>query len=111
MRFLRRLSRCYIAGFLPECVMLCRGVVENALVEKFNRKNIPLPATSQGQSSMRSRIEAARRFNWLSDRASEHAWLIWKRGSKAAHEDPEATQNVLETIQFSMEILSELYER
>jgi hypothetical protein len=102
MRFLRRLSRCYIAGFLPECVMLCRAVAENALIEKFDRKSLPLPATPQGQSSMRSRLDAAVRFNLLSQRAADDLWVVWKRGSKAAHEDPEATQDVLGTIHLSM---------
>lgn len=97
MRFLRRLSRCYIAGFLPECAMLCRAVVENALTEKFDRKGLPLPATPEGRSSMRSRLDAAVRFRLLSAEAADNLWIVWKRGSKAAHEDPEATQNVLDT--------------
>jgi hypothetical protein len=109
VKFLRRLSRCYIAGFWPECVMLCRGVVENALVEKFQRKNLSLPATPEGRSSMRSRIDAAVRFGLLSKVAADDFWIVWKRGSKAAHEDPEATQDVLDTIQRSMAVLKSLY--
>ena len=109
MRFLRRLSRCYIAGFLPECVMLCRAVVENALVEKFDRKGLPLPSTPEGRSSMRSRLDAAVRFRLLSARAADDLWIVWKRGSKAAHEDPGATQDVLDTIRISMAVLKELY--
>lgn len=27
LRYLRRLTRCYVAGFYPECVILCRGGV------------------------------------------------------------------------------------
>lgn len=109
MRFLRRLSRCYIAGFLPECVMLCRAVVENALVEKFDRKGLPLPATPEGRSSMRSRLDAAVQFRLLSVSAADDLWIVWKRGSKAAHEDPEATHDVLETIRISVAVLKELY--
>ena len=109
MRFLRRVSRCYIAGFRPECVMLCRAVVENALVEKFRRKKLPLPATAEGQSSMRSRIDAAVRFGFISKIAADDLWSIWKLGSKAAHEDPDATEDVLATIKRSMAVLASLY--
>lgn len=110
MRFLRRLSRCYIAGFFPECVILCRGVLENALVDRYRHSNIPLPATEEGISSMKARIETAKTFGWLSPRAAEDARLIWKRGSKAAHEDPLATKDVLSTVQMTMNVLLELYE-
>src|SRR5690606_20473403 len=103
------LSRCYIAGFLPECVMLCRAVVENAFVQKFADKELPLPATESGETPMRVRIEAARRFKFLSPARANDAWIVWKRGSKAAHEDPGATTDVLDTIRMTMGVLSELY--
>jgi hypothetical protein len=109
LRFLRRLSRCYIAGFLPECVMLCRAVVENSLTDRYARKGLPLPATSEGQSSMRARLNTAVRFKLISQGAADDLWVIWKRGSKAAHEDPTATQDVLGTIQLAMSVLKELY--
>jgi hypothetical protein len=110
-RFLRRLARCYIVGLMPECVMLCRAVLENAIKEKFDRKGIPLPATLAGKSEVRTRIEWARKTKWLSDSASEQAWVVWKRGSKAVHDDPEATAEVLDTIRLTMAVLRELYEQ
>lgn len=58
---------------------------------------------------MRSRIEAAVWFRLLSAEAADDLWTIWKRGSKAAHEDPEATQDVLDTIRISMSVLNALY--
>jgi hypothetical protein len=109
MRFLRRLSRCYIAGFSAECVMLCRAVIENALSEKFTRSNLPFPATETGQSSMRLRVDAAVRFQLLSRTAADQYWVVWKRGSKAVHEDPEATKDVLGTVQLAMRVLEDLY--
>jgi len=109
MRYTRRLSRCYIAGFGPECVMLCRAVLENALKEKYRRKEIPFPATPKGGSPMRGRIDSAARFRWLSADAAGDAWVIWKRGSKAVHEDPTATTDVLGTIGMTMGVIGELY--
>lgn len=96
--FLRRLSRCYIAGFLPEAVMLCRSVLENAVKERVGTKH-----------PMRVRIAAARRLGTLSAQGSEAAMLIWKRGNAAVHEDPNATHDVTETIRLTTEVLGELY--
>jgi len=108
-RYLRRLARCYVVGFFPECVMLCRSVLENGIKEKFDQKKIPLPATAQGRSVMSVNIEAARQFKWLSDPSAKQAMVIWRRGSKAVHEDPEATSEVWDTIRSTMQILNELY--
>lgn len=96
--FLRRLSRCYIAGFLPECVMLCRSVLENAVKECIGTKH-----------PMRNRIATARQRGMLSSQASEAAMLIWKRGNAAVHEDPEATYDVIEIIVLTSKVLTELY--
>lgn len=109
MRFLRRLTRCYIAGFFPECVILCRGVLENALIDAFASKGIPLPATKEGDSSMQTRINSACRLSLLSQQGGSAARLIWSRGNAAVHKDPEATQAVLETISLTAEVLNELY--
>ncbi|MFL5385640.1 MAG: DUF4145 domain-containing protein [Longimicrobiaceae bacterium] len=96
--FLRRLSRCYVAGFLPEAVMLCRSVLENAVKERVGTKH-----------TMRERIATARQLGKLSSQASEAAMLIWTRGNAAVHEDSEATHDVTETIRLTTEVLSELY--
>jgi hypothetical protein len=89
--------------------MLCRAVTENAVLEKYARKKLPLPATPEGKSNMRSRLDAAVRFGLISESRAEDAWLIWKRGNKAAHEDPEATRDVLGTIKTTMSVLQDLY--
>jgi hypothetical protein len=36
--FLARLGRCYMAGFLPECVILCRATLENPVKERVDYK-------------------------------------------------------------------------
>lgn len=109
LRYLRRVSRCYIAGFGPECVLLCRGAIENAVKDTFSRKKIPLPATREGQSTMKSRLAAAVRLGMMSQQAADNAQVVWTRGNKAAHDDPEATRDVLGTITLSMHVLAELY--
>jgi hypothetical protein len=110
-RFLGRLGRCYIAGLFPECVILCRAVLENAVRETFDRNGVPLPATERGHASMKTRLTAARLFGWISDGGFEAAQMIWLRGNKAIHDDPEATSDVLGTIRDTMGVVGELYPR
>lgn len=97
-RYLRRLSRCYIVGLLPECVMLCRAVLENAVAEVFDRHQEPFPVDDRGRPTMEARLERARKLGWLSDRTKRFAQDVWARGNKAVQSDPQATQDVLATI-------------
>jgi hypothetical protein len=108
-RYLRRLGRCYVAGFFPECVILCRAAIENGIKHAFDRKHVPLPANDSGASAMRTRLNAAAMFGWMSSRAKQYAETVWYRGSKAVHEDPSATADALETIAMTMAVLNELY--
>jgi len=109
LRFLRRVTRCYVAGFYPETVILCRAVLENALAEKYEREKRPFPTVPSGKSEMSARLEKAEALGWLSRRARNGAWTVWKRGSKTVHEDPTVTAAALETIQMTMALLAELY--
>lgn len=109
MEYMRRLSRCYIAGLGPECVIICRGVLENAIRDRFRRAKVPLPATPEGRSSMRVRIDAAHRLGFLSTAGKSSATVVWTRGSKAAHEDVNVTKDILGTVRMTMSVLRELY--
>ncbi len=108
-RFLRRVARCYMSGLGNECVVVCRAVVENALTDKFEQNGIPLPATNQGKSPMRTRLDAATKMGWLSQKSRNDAWTVWVRGNKAVHDDPEAVNQDLDTIRLTMGVLDELY--
>lgn len=103
MRFVRRLSRSYIAGFFPETIILCRGVLENGVKDVFNRKNVSLP------SEMRLRLEWAERAKWIAPHTRNKAWTVWQRGNTAVHKDPEAVGDALGTIEMTVAALEELY--
>lgn len=109
LRFLKRVTRCYVVGFSPECVIVCRAVLESALRDTFDRKDIPLPAPSGTKSHMRGWLDAAVMFRWLTPVGRDHAWEVWVRGNKAVHDDPHVTDHVLETIGYTMETLEQLY--
>jgi hypothetical protein len=110
LKYVRRLTRCYIAGFYPECVILCRGVMENAVKQQFGRKDVDIPATEDGKSTMRTILDAAKMFGWLTPQAHDDAWTIWTRGNKAVHEDIEVTEDVFGTIMMTINVLKELYD-
>jgi hypothetical protein len=108
-RFLGRVARCYIAGFTNECIVVCRAVLENALTERFDAAGVPMPGTESGKSPMKVRIDAATLLKWLSPNRGKDAWLIWTRGNKAVHDDPEVVSQSLDTIRMTMGVLEELY--
>lgn len=109
MKFLRRVSRCYVAGFYAETIILCRGAVENALKERYEREQKPLPSAPEGGSVMRARLKKAEDCFGVSRRVTTEAWVVWKRGSKTAHEDPDVCRDALDTIDKTKFVLRELY--
>jgi hypothetical protein len=110
LRFLNRLGRCYIAGFFPESVVMCRAVLENAVLERFEREGKPLPVPAPGKSEMRARLARAEDHGWLTRKQRTEAWSIWERESKAAHHDPAVTTAVLDNIRTTVELLAILYQ-
>ena len=111
MRFMRRLSRCYVGGFLPECVMLCRAVLENAVDEVIQSKGVDVPPGRTGKISMNDKVSALGRREMISHDGQANAITVWKRGSKAIHNDPHVTVRVFETVRMTLSLLSELYDR
>lgn len=110
LRFLRRVSRCYILGLAPECIVMCRAGFENALNARYQMERIPYPSDSKGRQTMRARVEGAIKRGWLEKEAGRRALqLAWGRGSKAAHEDPEAVGAPLEAIQATMRAVELLH--
>jgi hypothetical protein len=102
-KYLARLSRCYLAGYDAECVMLCRAVLENAVNERFQRSGTTAP------ESMRQRLDKAVTSGWMSDKERGDAWTVWIRGNKVIHSDPELVRDVLGTIELTLAIAGTLY--
>lgn len=107
-RFMNRLSRCYIFGFFPESVILCRSVLESAVRELFVRRNVDIESET-GRADMRSRLRFATMAKWLSKQAEKEAWEVWQRGNVAIHNDPEAVKDVFGTIAATLRVLNEIY--
>lgn len=103
LQYLRRLSRCYIAGFDSEAVVMCRAILENALSDVFQRRRL------EPDAKMRVRLDQAQELQWISAAARRKAWTVWTRGNTAVHHDPEAVGDALSTIEMTLSVLQELY--
>jgi hypothetical protein len=108
LNYVRRLTRCYVAGFSPECVMVCGSVVEQEIQAVFKRRRIPFPATAAGRSEMKSRIAAAHRFRWLSAEGKRAAEEVWLRRCRTTHQEPELVKQARETVTMTVAVLHEL---
>lgn len=108
-KFLQRVSRCYVVGFIPECIIVCRAVLENAVTETFDRHGIPLPRDESNRSDMNVRLDAAKKFGWIDDDARKDARDVWTRGNQNVHRDPDAAKDAADTIAKVMRVLDQLY--
>lgn len=101
LRFLSRVSRCFIAGFEPETVVMCRAVLENAVKTAATKHNV-------GDARMKERLRALHDLGILSEQGRAAAWTVWTRGNTAVHQDPTVTTAVFETIELTATVLAEL---
>lgn len=108
-RFLERVTRCYLLDFIPECLVMCRGALENAINARYALEGIEFPRDPQRRQTMRVRLVEAEARKWLPASAAHalHA-EVWMRGSKAAHGDPAAVGNALGAIKLTMTALETL---
>lgn len=101
-KYLRRLSRCYIAGFDAEAIMICRAVLENTVSETCARHSVHEDLT------MRQKLRMARSRRWISASDEEDALTVWMRGNKAIHDDPDVVRDVLGTITLTLRVANAL---
>lgn len=109
-------SRCYVFGFVPECVMGCRSAMEAAFRQKISEKHCE--AAEQRRQhfgyDLAAKIEAA--FdprNSLLDRQRqkdvyEAATRVRLRGKKAVHEQVDLTKDALGTIRDTLRAIDGL---
>ena len=102
VRFVRRLTRCFVLGLHPECVVLCRAILETALKAGYRTRGAGAPG------GLAQKISKAEAEGWLSTDARRAATTVRVRGNKAVHDDPTATEDVLGTIQLTVQVLREL---
>jgi hypothetical protein len=75
--------------------------VENSVKRKLDAEGVPVDS----ESSFKRKVEIANRFNLLSHKEAADARIVWDRGNKAGHYDPEVTKDVIGTIRMTMSVL------
>lgn len=109
-QFLARLGRCYIWGFEPECVMLCRSVIDNAFIEAVDDAMCERHPRKNGRAgfTLADRIRVAFEETIIDSRTRDIADQIRLRGNHAVHNQPDVTKDVLGTMRDTLRVLQSL---
>jgi len=110
--FLGRLSRCYIWGFDPECIILCRAVIDTVFQDRVAyeicKKHCREPL--RGGFSLNDRIYAALKEGIIDEDIEKKARTVKKRGNQAVHRQPSVT-NVWGIICDTVAILERITQK
>lgn len=110
LRFLRRVSRCFIWGFDPECVILCRGAIDTAFATVITDQicdNHGLKKAGFGHT-LTNRIKAALLEGMIDEGTKNAAFRVNSPATEAAHRDPTKTASVLNVIKDTRDVLQRL---
>jgi hypothetical protein len=112
-QFLNRLSRCYIWGFDPECVILCRAVIDTAFNDRIPidicEKHFGKPRRNY-DFGLNDRIQAALNEKIIDEEIAKKARTIKYRGDKAVHYQPDVTRDVWGTICDTVSVLERIIQ-
>jgi hypothetical protein len=110
LNYMRRVSACFIWGFDPECIILCRSALDTAFRDKVSDEICEqvFGAAEERDFGLLARIKAAHTRGMISDGARDTAWRVKDRGDKAVHYDPDATKDVLGTVRDTVKVLKSL---
>lgn len=92
-QFLGRLSRCYIWGFDPECIILCRAVIDTAFKAcvTYEICKDHCGKRDRGSFSLKERIDAALKEGIIDEDIAKKAGTVRERGNQAVHRQPSIT--------------------
>lgn len=111
LRFLKRISRCYIWGFDTECVILCGGALENALRDSVTdeaAENAKIRHKGPRGFTLVDRIETALGVG-VFDRPAYHAAnRANKQAIEARHNNPEPITDTFSTIRDTLAVIEAL---
>ena len=114
--FLSRLSRCFTWGFDPECIMLCRAVIDTAFRDNIADEVCEKYLKHFGKNNrydftLSNRIQAARKEEIIDEDIKKKALRIKRRGDKAVHDQPGITKDVWGTICDTISVLERVTEK
>jgi len=110
-QFLGRLSRCFIWGFEPECVILCRAVIDTAFKDRITpeicEKHFGKPRHKY-DFSLSDRIQVALNEEIIDEDIAKKARTVKTRGDTAVHKQPNITKDVWGTICDTVAVLKRI---
>ena len=113
---LRRVSRCYVYGFDPECAVMCRSALDAEFEAEITDE---MCAAVLGESrrprragvrlfDLCDRIAVAKKLGRISPRSGELADGIRQAGNEVVHEGPRGCDDAFGTIADTMDVIGEL---
>jgi len=108
--FLKRVARCYLFGFDPECLLMCRSAMDAELLSEVSGDECISVLGQRPSFNLYDRIEVARQLHRLSFELAQEAHSIRLLGNKAVHGDPDVAKgvDVLEIIGSTLRIIRAL---
>lgn len=109
--FLARLSRCYIWGFDPECVILCRAVIDTGFYDFVpddiceKHRQFQIDTKGEHYYTLANRVKASFQEGIIDKEIKQKAFTIKERGDKAVHRQPGITKDVWGTIRDTVAVL------
>jgi hypothetical protein len=116
IEFLALVSRCFVYGFVPECVAMCRSAMELAFKEKVSDEHCERANQKRikNEFDLHARIQAAfdPRNKMLTRQQNEDVYqaadrVKW-RGNKVVHEQTDVTKDALGTIKLVLRVIDAL---
>lgn len=110
LRFLRRVSRCFVWGFDAECVILCRGVIDTAFADAVTDAVCDKHRLEKARfgHTLANRIKAACLEGIIDEDTKKRAFRVNTPATKAAHNNPEEAVDVLEILKDTTAVIQRL---
>lgn len=111
LRYIRRVSRCFILGLDTECAILCRAAIDSAVgkaVPDSYCLSLRMDPKADGRFTLSQRIWAAKEHRLLDDRGVAAARRVNKVGTEAVHKDPDLVKGVFSVIQDMLVVVKQL---
>ena len=99
LNYLRRVLRCYIWGLKPECIILCRSVVEVAIDEKIpDRMCAKFCDPNKPNYTLADKLKTIEKSGLFDKEFMRILNEIRLRGNKCVHGDMDAVKDVKGTV-------------
>lgn len=111
LRFLKRISRCFVFGLDSECVILCRGAIDTAFMHAVHDSSMRALNIQPGAAygfTLAQRIRAARQTGLIDEDDFRAAGRVNGTATEAAHHDPEIVADAFGVVRDALRLVQKL---